>query len=440
MSILKEINEIILVKNFALELLKEEDYSSEIPKNTGNETGSYTIPMYDYDSFMSTLEKINKKAQKYGIKPLTIKNKEKIVYKKEIPSEGKPAIMAWKIDLQGEPVRINGWKFIAKVDHTPENGNNILTFVPGNFNPEVKKFVNASNRNCDFCHSNRDRNNTYIIQNDSGELKQIGGQCLQKYIGDAARQLAKFSFSMHNILDELEDNEDEGGFKGGNRKVIVDVQTALASAITITDKYGFVKSSSSENGEITTKKLLEFALFYHGNLDKDLPKEFHQIVRDASFPTAETRKRADEIINWMKTLPEEQKSSSYMLSLESIFDADMVSQKSTGIIASVPTVYSSNIKKKNNLVSSGEYIGSVGAKIPETTVTAIYSKIFEGTYGSYQMVKFKDDADNNYIWFNTSKVDIKEGKKYNIIGTIKKHDEFKGIKQTVLTRVKASEI
>lgn len=445
MNTLKEINEIIVLEEVALNLLKESDDEMVAPR-AENDDASYTITMSNYDAFMQTLEKINKKALKYGVKPLTVKNKEKVTikpvnYKNNSPFD-KPAIMGWKIQLEGEPVRINGWKFLASVDHTSGNGNNVITFIPGSFNPEVKRYATASHKNCDFCHSNRDRNNTYIIQNDAGEMKQIGGQCLKKYVGDEARQLAKFSFSMSDAFDDLdndEDGESSGGGGSGYRQTVVDAETALSAAIIITDKYGFVRSSESEMGKITTRELLAATIF--GFDPKTLPTDYHDTVRNAAHPTDDVKKRANEIITWAKSLSDDEKSTSYMLSLESIIDADMVGRKTIGIIASVPFTYDKAMGKIQNNAKKdtgppSEYVGSVGAKIPTTPVTATYAKYHDGTYGAYQMVKFKDDAGNDYTWFNTSKAEIENGNKYNIVGTVKKHEEYNGKKQTILTRVK----
>ena len=40
-------------------------------------------------------------------------------------------------------------------------------------------------------------------------------------------------------------------------------------------------------------------------------------------------------------------------------------------------------------------------------------------------------------WFNTGKENLEEGKNYEVRGTVKKHEDYKDTKTTVLTRVKA---
>lgn len=95
----------------------------------------------------------------------------------------------------------------------------------------------------------------------------------------------------------------------------------------------------------------------------------------------------------------------------------------------------------------GAHVGNVGDRI---TVTVTLSKAFSyevekpsfwGGYGSTEtryIYKFVD-ADENVLVWKTSNSDMLdyEGKQLTLKGTVKAHDEYKGEKQTVLTRCKA---
>jgi hypothetical protein len=52
----------------------------------------------------------------------------------------------------------------------------------------------------------------------------------------------------------------------------------------------------------------------------------------------------------------------------------------------------------------------------------------------------KDNHGRSFTWFNNGKTDMQLGKEYIIKGTIKKHSEYNGLKQTELTRVTATEM
>jgi hypothetical protein len=98
---------------------------------------------------------------------------------------------------------------------------------------------------------------------------------------------------------------------------------------------------------------------------------------------------------------------------------------------------------------NNEYFGEVGDKFEKEFV---FEKIigFEGYYGYTYLLFFRDEEGRVYKWsssngsyegFSTESArygtcDYEVGKKYTLKGSIKDHSEYKGIKQTVITRCK----
>ena len=98
---------------------------------------------------------------------------------------------------------------------------------------------------------------------------------------------------------------------------------------------------------------------------------------------------------------------------------------------------------KANNTSSSEWVGEVGRKIklPLTLIKEFQYHTNYSYYGeSNSIYKFEDEDGNIFVWKTSSKGDIEEGKTYDILGTIKSHDEYKGEKQTNLTRCRYHEI
>lgn len=84
---------------------------------------------------------------------------------------------------------------------------------------------------------------------------------------------------------------------------------------------------------------------------------------------------------------------------------------------------------------ASEYVGEIKERIEfEAEVTGVYGT--EGHYGHTDIVKFKDGDRNMFTWFASGYTDLERGDRITIKGTVKKHDDFKGVKQTVLTRCK----
>ena len=84
--------------------------------------------------------------------------------------------------------------------------------------------------------------------------------------------------------------------------------------------------------------------------------------------------------------------------------------------------------------SNSEYVGEIGDKI-EKTFTVIRGITLNGYYGPSIMHIFEDENQNVYVWTTKAK-NYPEGKVVTLRGTIKEHKEYKGTKQTVLTRCK----
>lgn len=84
---------------------------------------------------------------------------------------------------------------------------------------------------------------------------------------------------------------------------------------------------------------------------------------------------------------------------------------------------------------ASEYVGEIKKRIEfEAEVTGVYGT--EGFYGHTDIVKCKDADGNQFTWFASDYTNLERGDRMTIKGTVKKHDEYRGIKQTVLTRCK----
>ena len=89
--------------------------------------------------------------------------------------------------------------------------------------------------------------------------------------------------------------------------------------------------------------------------------------------------------------------------------------------------------------STSEYLGSEGDKV-SLEVTYSHSAEFESEFGTKHIYSFKDDNGNQIIWKSTTYIEQDYGTRFILSGTIKAHNEYRGIKQTILTRCKLKEM
>jgi len=95
-----------------------------------------------------------------------------------------------------------------------------------------------------------------------------------------------------------------------------------------------------------------------------------------------------------------------------------------------------SIIRASRPVSTSEWIGSVGDRLKNIPVTLVGIYPFEGKYGMSQIVKFNDESGNQIIWFTSVDIQVEVGECCFLSGTIKKLSEYKGVKNTIVTRCK----
>lgn len=104
---------------------------------------------------------------------------------------------------------------------------------------------------------------------------------------------------------------------------------------------------------------------------------------------------------------------------------------------------------------AGEYVGNIKDRLTlELTLVGEYS--YETNYSYYggigHIYTMKDDEGNTFVWKTSNFLEvpyegnekrwddneqfIKKGERFKLIGTVKEHSEYRGVKQTVLTRCK----
>lgn len=94
-----------------------------------------------------------------------------------------------------------------------------------------------------------------------------------------------------------------------------------------------------------------------------------------------------------------------------------------------------DLAETKELNDASVYVSDVGTRIEfEAKVVGVYET--EGFYGHTDIVKFRDSKGNLFTWFASGYTYLEREDRISIKGTVKKHDEYRGVKQTVLTRCK----
>lgn len=83
--------------------------------------------------------------------------------------------------------------------------------------------------------------------------------------------------------------------------------------------------------------------------------------------------------------------------------------------------------------SLSRFVGTLGERLRNVTAIYKFSHGFSGKFGWTNIHTFQVGEDV-LVWFTSVDLDLEKGQVVNLTGTIKKHEEFRGIKTTQLSR------
>lgn len=340
------------------------------------------------------------------------------------------------VDVEGF-AKVNGWEFVATIDHH-ENRNVIRNII----DLDIPEKYWTCRPGCDHCKTARPRKDTYLIHNvETGEFKQVGTSCLRDFTGGYDAELAAAYMSMYDMLIEGESTE---GYSFGSYTPYYEIDDILKMSKSIISKMGYA-SSTSETA--TPTKIVIWDLM--DILRKGYTTKATQYVEAAGVPEYYKKfQDMDYLDRVKKYYLESEDTSSYTQNLKTIFSSEYCKSRDFGYIVSSVFCYDREMKKREQKAAAeakrvresevSQYQGEVGQKITFTVKEFKCVSAYEGMYGEMSyLFKFVDNDGNVYMW-STSK-DINEELGIDCItGTVKKHEEYRGLKQTWVTRCKVT--
>jgi hypothetical protein len=209
------------------------------------------------------------------------------------------------------------------------------------------------------------------------------------------------------------------------------VKSILTMVATIVRKDGWKPKSQ----EFPTVDTLRHWLYARG---KELEKH------DAYYDTNdEDRKTAEDTLEWLLELSERAETlNDYEHNLSLFALAGSVEDKVFGFVASAIAAY---LRTKDRLLYAkkeaevSNFVSEVAKRI-EMTLTLKAKFYRESAYGVQTRCKYHDEQGNVIIWWASSGVDMEEGTKVRAKATVKNHEEYNGIKQTIVSRLAVIEV
>jgi len=385
----------------------------------------YRIPEENIKLLTKKITSINNKAKKLGCGSITLQTIGKdyvalkdgnIISEEEIIANKLAGINTefYKriiIEIEGTAPHLNGWEFMATLEHL-ENGQNIIRKAT---NEEIPSEYRTAEVKCDHCGIKRARKNTYLIRNtETGEYKQVGSGCLLDFFnGRDPHNTAKYA----ELLTTLDGTI--SGFYGMTKPAAyIETKHYLNYVEECIKSFGWIGRSTAKFNQTATAD------------------EAYNMMFGKCSTVPNNEAKVEDALNWLAT---QTPSSDYMYNLKTACSNEYIHHKLIGIVAALMITYQKHLNKQRPVLdtSKSNFIGNINDKI-EITATVKRCVSFESNWGFGYFNTFVDDNGNVIVWKTSS--GLEEGKTYNIKGTVKSHDTYKEEKQTYLTRCKLVEL
>lgn len=406
------------------------------PATTEQQTESTAIRYAIYEGNMERLEKklnrIQNKCRKYGC---DFRYEEVGEEFRELKDDNGCTYTARFVIVEAEGVAVvSGWRFIASVEHTSKG--NIINRA---CDIEVPERYYTGRPVCEHCNSRRARKDTYIVMNEeTGEFKQVGKSCLKDFTnGMSAAAVAQYIAAFDDLI------EGEEPYEGCHIEQYIETEEWLRYVAETIRHFGYVKYND-EGVRSTRARATEYFTLLHGGYtsvtDKQLRRQLLDEIEESGFDAA-SPEAAAETAAALAWLTEQQESNNYMHNLKTACALDYIGGKHLGITASLFPTYNRELARKDErrrlekAAQVSEWVGSVGSRVEFKVAEITCITGWETQWGYTKLYKITDEAGNIFTWKTSSWVE--DGIK-TIKGTVKAHNDYKGIKQTELTRCKCA--
>lgn len=428
--------------------------TTQTPETPTVPTTRFFVATSQIANARKAVAKASKKAEKLGLPAATLTVVgEPILHAQRWSGDGTSfetglMIEVVEVEVTCPEFTIPGYRLVASIDL--DTDGNIVGKFPAYHDVELPAEWNTIGDTCDHCGFIRNRKSLIAIEEiETGDYKLVGKTCLAEYVGHVdAFEAMKAAEAMSKLyLTE--------GFYGSGGECDLGTVSFVGVAISAIRAFGWTAGGG------TRDDCTRFCFNRKGR--EALIEAGMQVPTAADYATAEA------MIAWVAT---DTSDSDYIRNLRIAAARKSCNKRTFGLLASLPSAYArarewelkkaAERKAAEQDGSPSNWIGSVKERL-EVTATVESVREFDGDYGVRVLVKARTESGDVIVWwtnesaafrpFDWTTVSAKE--RLDILGvadtdstsryiseglvlsgkaTVKKLDEFRGEKQTVVTR------
>ena len=399
----------------------------------------YSIPEDNMERLEKKLRRIGNKCRKYGCEFKYWKLGEHFEDLVLFDDDGrKTKVVVKYIDIEVEGVaQVGGWRFAAALEYTDKG--NVIRNVSG---LEIPERYYSCEPWCEHCKTRRDRKSSYIVFNDeTGEFKQVGRACLADFTHGLSAEMAA---SMESVIAEVEESSHVGSGYSPRYYDVKEYMVYVAECIRL---YGYVRSGDS--GISTGLRAADMYgvdhRFFRGMTPKSVKEMYDEAVAHGfDIKNPASVELAAKVREWIVN---NERDDNYFHNLKVACSLEYATGTAFGLLSSAFPTYNRELEyeaerreralREAEAAAKSSWMGNVGDKV--CFEISDFRKItsWETQWGMTYVYKMVDTDGREATWKTSNWLDEDcIGKK--ISGKIKELKEYRGIKQTELTRCRVA--
>lgn len=373
------------------------------------------------------VEKFNAKARKWNLPPVTLlelgrgyEEREVIVGQDE---DGRPMVSKFTveyvlIDLEGETPRLSGWAIHSKIEPSEIAGQNFV-FTTQHFAP--LEMLRTKSLYCDHCQSRRLKKTGYWIQNEDGRQMMVGATCLKDFLPAVNVESLIGYMNQLSDIQQSDDWDDLSGISSDWK--LYRTEEAIEDAYLSIRKYGYTSKKMADADPMKNPTAWDIN-------PSDKVKKAMRKGLDMEVIHKELEGFKSHIMS------KSENGNDFIYNVKLVLQSEFIRPKMHAYIAAAVNMWMRDkaAEAEKQGAKPSRHVGVVGANMTLADLTVMSVLPIEGNYGTTYLYMFRDEDGNKIKWFSSRHLEKQPGEKVAVRAKIKAHEEYRGEKQTSITR------